>query len=96
MRGKLGKLYDDDGCYITSAQLQFFLNSKKGNEKYRKLDDEFLEYYGKCRAYNLISDMMEKDPTCAKFYWDEDLADGVFSFPAKGKVAKRVGKLKLL
>ena len=95
MRDK-SKYYDDDGLYITKVQLQLFLNSKDGYHKYKECDDTFLKYYTKCRAYNLISDMMEKDPSCAQLCWDSSAGEAVFTFPARGKVAKIVSKLKLL
>ena len=48
---------DEDGLYITSAQMQFFLNRRDGPNKLSKGDSEFFSYYNNCRTYNLIYDI---------------------------------------
>jgi len=84
---------DEDGLYITSAQMQFFLNRKNGAKKLSRGDAEFFSYYTNCRTYNLIYDMMDKDPACAKMYWDESLGAIALSFPLKGKIAELLSSI---
>jgi hypothetical protein len=78
---------DEDGLYITAAQMQFFLNRKDGSKKLSRGDSEFFSYYNNCRTYNLIYDMLDEDGKCAKMYWDHKLESLAFSFPAGGPVA---------
>jgi len=91
MRGKYNfrepLFIDEDGLYITAAQMQFFLNRRNGAKKLSRGDAEFFSFYTNCRTYNLIYDMMEKDPDCAKMYWDESLGAIALSFPIKGEIA---------
>jgi len=49
---------------------------------------EFLSYYKNCCLYNLVYDMMEENPSCAKMYWDSDAECISLSFPVGGNVAK--------
>ena len=79
---------DDLGLYITAAQMQFYLNTKEGRKHFKKGDSEFFSYFDICRVYNLVYDMMENNPECAKMYWDEDTESVALSFPASGKVAQ--------
>ena len=79
---------DEDGLYITSAQMQFFLNRRNGAKKLNRGDSEFFSYYNNCKMYNLIYDLMDKDSTCAKMYWDESTGAIALAFPLKGKIAR--------
>ena len=85
---------DEDGLYITSAQMQFFLNRRDGPNKLSKGDSEFFSYYNNCRTYNLIYDMLDKDVDCAKMYWDSELESMAFSFPMNGPVARVLAEIK--
>ena len=80
-------MMDDHGLYITVAQMHFFLNRPKGKVKFKSADSEFLSYYKNCCLYNLIYDMMEDNPTCAKMFWDSDVGCVSLSFPVRGHVA---------
>ena len=79
---------DDNGLYITVAQMQFFLNRKGGEQKFQNADQEFLGFYKNCCLYNLVYDMMEDNSKCAKMYWDSDTESVSLSFPVKGHVAQ--------
>ena len=85
-REPLGK--DPNGLYITAAQMQFFLNRQKGQENFLEGDPSFFKYYYKCAVYNVIWDLVEKDPDCASFFWDEDNERIGVTFPVKGKLVK--------
>lgn len=84
---------DDDGLYITAAQMQFFLNRKSGPRKFNNGDSEFFSYYNNCRTYNLIYDMMDRDPDCAKMYWDTTADAVALAFPMRGEVAKLLSSI---
>ena len=71
-------MMDDAGLYITVAQMQFFLNRKDGEKKFKASDAEF---------------MMEDNPKCAKMYWDSDSASVSLSFPVKGFVAQALAEV---
>jgi len=100
MRGKYTfrepLLIDDEGLYITAAQMQFFLNRPRGKKKFSNGDAEFFSFYNNCRLYNFIYDMMEKEPGCAKMYWDEKSGAVALAFPLKGKIAKILSSIKSL
>ena len=85
---------DEDGLYITSAQMQFFLNRRDGPNKLSKGDSEFFSYYNNCRTYNLIYHKLDKDVDCAKMYWDSELESMAFSFPMNGPVARVLAEIK--
>ena len=85
---------DEEGLYITVGQMNFFCNRRNGVKKFEKATPEFMSYYNNCRLYNLIYDMMEKDPKCAKIYWDTELESLAISFPIKGKVAKALSRVQ--
>lgn len=80
-------MMDDNGLYITVAQMNFFLNRPKGKIKLKVSDAEFLSYYKNCCLYNLVYDMMDDNPTCAKMFWDSDAGCISLSFPVRGNVA---------
>lgn len=84
---------DDNGLYITVAQMQFFLNRRDGEQKFKNSDAEFLSFYKNCCLYNLIYDMMEKNEKCAKMYWDPEAESVSVSFPVKGFVAKALATI---
>jgi len=81
-------LVDEHGLYVTVAQMGFFLNRTREKSKFRSNDTEFLSYYKNCCLYNLVYDMMDENPSCAKMYWDSDAECVSLSFPVKGKVAQ--------
>jgi hypothetical protein len=97
MRGKYDfrepLMMDDNGLYITVAQMQFFLNRRDGEKKFKSSDEEFLSYYKNCCLYNLVFDMMEDNPKCAKMYWDPDTGNVSLSFPVKGYVAQALAEV---
>jgi len=84
---------DDNGLYITVAQMQFFLNRRDGEKKFKASDAEFMSYYKNCCLYNLVYDMMEDNPKCAKMYWDSDTGSVSLSFPVKGYVAQALAEV---
>jgi hypothetical protein len=99
--GKFGKyeyrqplMTDNEGLYITVAQMNFFFNRRNGVKKFEEASPEFISYYNHCRLYNLIYDMMEKDPDCAVIFWDNKNEGLGISFPMKGKVAKALSRVK--
>ena len=59
---------EPDGTYITVGQAQFFFNREDGVEKFRSGHSDFVEYYNLCRVYNMVSDIMEKEPEAAIMY----------------------------
>jgi hypothetical protein len=100
MRGKYDfrePLYgaDDSGLYITAAQMQFFLNRNDGEKLFSKADPRFLKYYKNCTLYNLVYDMMDEDPSCAKMYWDNETDSVALSFPVEGEVSKALTQVAI-
>ena len=79
---------DEYGLYVTVAQMGFFLNRPRAKAKFQARDLEFLNYYKNCCLYNLVYDMMDENPSCAKMYWDSDAGCVSLSFPVGGEVAK--------
>jgi len=86
-------MMDDHGLYITVAQMHFFLNRPKGKMKFKTADNEFLSYYKNCCLYNLVYDMMEENPSCAKMFWDSDSESVSLSFHVKGNVAMALAQV---
>jgi hypothetical protein len=78
---------EPDGTYITVGQMQFWLNRSEGSEKFKVADAEFLDYYDKCRVYNLISDLMEENEEAAIMYWDPENESLAIGYPERGDVA---------
>ena len=76
-------LVDEHGLYVTVAQMDFFLNRPAGESKFKAADLEFLSYYKNCCLYNLVFDMMEDNPACAKMYWDSDAEWCIIILPNK-------------
>ena len=83
----------EDGLYITAAQMQFFLNRRDGEEKFKEGHPEFMKYYHNCCLYNLIYDMMLEDESCAKMYWDCGNESVAMSFPTDGTVAQALSEV---
>jgi hypothetical protein len=83
-----------DGTYITVSQMQFYLNRQHGLKKFQNAHPEFLEYFNLCRVYNLVSDTMDSDPECAIMYWDDKKEVVSFGFPDKGKVARKLSRIR--
>jgi len=88
--------YDKSGCYITVPQLRFFVNQEGGRSQFINGSPEFIHYFHSCKTYNLVSDLMEKDSTCAEMYWDEKFGTVVFAFPIQGLVARKFAQVGLL
>ena len=79
---------EPDGTYITRCQMQFFLNRKEGEKKFKCGDPEFVEYYNICRVYNLVSEIMVDDEDAAIMYWDDKKGIVRMGFPTHGVVEK--------
>jgi len=88
-------LMDDNGLYVTVAQMNFFMNGDNGEKLVREVSPEFVRYYNNCKLYNLVYDMMEHDPDCAVMYWDEKEENVSLSFPTNGKVAYTLASIDL-
>tara|TARA_R110000796_G_scaffold212706_4_gene328851 strand:+ start:631 stop:954 length:324 start_codon:yes stop_codon:yes gene_type:complete len=86
---------DLNGLYITTAQMQFFLNRPKGGLKFINGSQEFFKYFYKCAVYNIIWDLLDKDPKCASFYWNEEEEAIAVKFPKKGKVVDELKRKKV-
>jgi hypothetical protein len=84
---------EPDGTYITVGQMQFWLNRSKGSEKFKAADPEFLDYYDKCRVYNLVSDIMEENEEAAIMYWDTSTEALAIGYPERGDVADALSSL---
>ena len=74
------KIYDIDGSYITVPQVKFFLNRKHGKRKFLMCEEEFMRYLTVCKAYNLVSDLLEQYPKDGYFYWDDEKGCVSFAF----------------
>jgi len=88
-------MVDEDGLYITVAQINFFLNRKNGEELIDHGSPEFLKYYRNCCLYNLVYDMMEEDPSCGSMYWDDLTESVAMAFPMDGKVSRALAAISL-
>ena len=90
------RYYDEEGTYITGTQLKFYLNrGLMARKSFFAKDEDFIGYYEECRAYNFISDFMERDEMCASLVWDEDVEEIVFHLPRNGKVVKAMAKFNM-
>lgn len=90
-------LIDKTGdLYITESQLQFFLNRRKGEEKFRTRHPEFVSYYKNCCLYNVVYDMMEANEKWARMYWDENTQSVAVAFPIRGRVAMALSEVAAL
>jgi len=87
---------NSDGSYLTVTQLKFFLNRDNGPEDFKNKGEDFLSYFEVCRAYNLISDILEKTPDAGYLYWDDKKDCVSFAFPALGIVDDLLNKMESL
>ena len=92
-REPLGK--DLNGLYITAAQMQFFLNRRGAEKLFVSRHPEFFKYFYECAIYNVIWDLLEEDPNCASFFWDEEIETVGVKFPIDGIVIKELEKRKV-
>jgi len=92
-REPLGK--DLNGLYITTAQMQFFLNRRDGSKLFIAGDSKFYSYFYKCAIYNIVWDELEKDSTCATLFWDTEEDTVGVKFPLNGKVMEEIKKKKV-
>ena len=81
--------YDEDGGYITNAQMQFYLN-RQSSQEHIVHHSKFLKYLDACKKYNMISDCMEEDEDAAKMVWDSKRRVVSFIFPVDGEVAENM------
>ena len=87
---------EQDGTFITNAQMRFFLNSLKGEDAWHERRPAFKKYSSMCRVYNLITEVLEINPTAAIIYWNADKGNVSVSFPVDGAIANEIQLLKLL
>lgn len=90
-------LYDENGCYMTEGQLDFFRNGERGERllyEYFCLKpgetNEFGEYMHMCQLYNAVNEILDEDPSAAELYWDEDLEMMMFLYSKGGAVSHRL------
>ena len=89
---------DDDHLYITEAQLQFYINGLSSPVRISEIlsggmvSKEFIDYYEKCAAYNLIWDLAERYPKSSKMCWDDKGQEFRIIFPKSGLVARSLKK----
>lgn len=86
-------LTNEEGLYITAAQMQFFLNRSSGEKHFKEGHPSFVQYYHNCCLYNLVYDMMEEDSKCAKMYWDSENKCVAVSFSTSGEVAQTLSEI---
>ena len=92
---------DDDHLYITEAQLQFYINGLASPVKISEIlsdgamSNEFIDYYEKCAAYNLIWDLSQNFPKSSQMYWDDAVREFKITFPKTGIVARNLKKYGL-
>ena len=89
-------MIEPDGTYITIAQMKFFLNSTKGEEAWHERKESFVKYHNMCRVYNLVSEVLEVDPTAATLYWDSSKESISMAFPVNGCIAKAIRGMRIL
>ena len=87
---------DPKGLYLTTAQLQFFLNRRKGYEQIKRSSPLFKEYYLKCLIYNFVWDLMEDNPEVADLCWDDKSETVVLKFPHDGTIMSELSERDLL
>ncbi len=86
-------MLDDDGGYITKAQIRFFMNRRKGFDKIQNYHDDFLDYMEYCKIYNYLWDC-SKYNNKVQMVWDIETESIAFTFPKKGRIADTVIKWK--
>ena len=89
-------LVDGSGLYMTVAQMRYWLTKENGKKLFSTGSNIFNDYYNSCRAYNLISDLLDEDPSCAYLYWDSTKGCPVFSFSKTGLVSKALIRFGLM
>jgi len=87
---------DMKGLYLTQAQLQFFLNRRRGYDHIKRNSAQFREYFSKCLIYNYVWDLMEADPTVADLCWDNKSETLVLKFPHNGIIMDELTRNDLL
>ena len=87
-------MLDDDGGYITKAQIRFFMNRRHGFEKIHELHDDFIAYTEYCKIYNYLWDCSKVDAR-VNMVWDDGSESIAFTFPKTGTIAEIVTKWKL-
>lgn len=55
----------------------------------------FFEYFYKCAIYNIIWDLLDKDPKCATLFWDEKEEKIGVKFPISGVVMDTLKEKKV-
>ena len=87
---------DPKGLYLTTVQLQFFLNRRRGYEHIKSNSAQFKEYYLKCIVYNFVWDLMERDSSVANLCCDSDSETVMLMFPNNGIIMEELSKNDLL
>ena len=87
---------DPKGLYLTVAQIQFFLNRRRGYEHVKRNSPQIKEYYLRCIVYNFVWDLMEEDSTVADLCWDTKSETIMLRFPHNGVIMEELSKKDLL
>ena len=87
---------DPKGLYLTTVQLQFFLNRGQGYDLVKRNSPQFKEYYLKCIIYNYVWDLMEQDSSVADLCWDDKSESIMLRFPHNGVIMEELSKKGLL
>jgi len=85
-----------NGLYLTTSQLQFFLNRKNGHECIKNSSPQFKDYYQKCLIYNFVWDLIETEPDVGQLCWDHKSESVILKFPCDGKMMTELSKKNLL
>ena len=86
-------IIDDDGGYITNAQIKFYMNRYKGYDKIQALHGDFVTYTEYCKIYNYLWDC-SKDSDKVIMFWDAENETIAFTFPKRGEIAETIFKWK--
>lgn len=89
-------LTEENGLYMTIAQMQFFLNRPNGQKLFEEGDPEFFIYLNECQIWNVIYDEVEKDSTACTIYWDPQSECVNYVFPIEGKIGQKLEKCGVL
>ena len=79
-------ILDEDGGYITKAQIRFFMNRRRGFEKIENIHDDFVQYTDYCKVYNFLWDCSEAGDE-VRMFWDPEKDAIAFTLPKKGTIA---------
>jgi hypothetical protein len=93
---RIPAIVDEDGLFMTTAQLQFFMNRKNGHKMIKEKSEDFVKYFNQCRIYNLLYELTEEDYNAAQFYWDEENESVGVMFSKNGKAAKALEDVALV